>query len=416
MSLKDRLKALVSGESDLSVVSADALPAALASDSFPVVRAADIDLSGYSSLPLASLGTLGAAFSQLPEGARTVVSSVQTVSRTGEKLYIGIRPEGVDGVLRQKGSVTLGNIIGGGKDTKYVGRMRFQEIDPSALETTSSTVMPIDPMNMAIAAALASVNQKLDDIRSAVEDVLQFLKLEKQSRQRGNLDALNEILDEYKRFGNDEKRCALRNIEVQTVKRESQQDILFYQERIAKVLTENKFVHLSQDAVEMRKSAAENFGEYQLSCYLYAFSTLLDLLLQRNFSEPIMENAKSKMETYAARYRELYERCVSKIAAYHKAGIEAQFAFGAGNTARWLGNLASSTLKNPGIGEKMANLGNSIDASSESARQKLLDSLAPLEDCRMSPFIDCAASLNLFANRPASLLTDGTTLYIKSAT
>lgn len=416
MSLKDRLKALVSGESDLPAVSEDALPAALASDSFPVVRAGDVDLSGYSSLPLASLGTLGAAFSQLPEGAHTVVSSVQTVSRTGEKLYIGIRPEGVDGVLRQKGSVTLGNIIGGGKDTKYVGRMRFQEIDPSALKTTSSTVMPIDPINMAIAAALASVNQKLDDIRSAVEDVLQFLKLEKQSRQRGNLDALNEILDEYKRCGNDEKRCALRNIEVQTIKRESQQDILFYQERIAKVLAENKFVHLSQDAVEMRKSAAEDFGEYQLSCYLYAFSTFLDLLLQRSFSEPVLENAKSKMEAYAVRYRELYGRCISKIAAYHKAGIEAQLAFGAGNTARWLGNLASSALKNPGIGEKMANLGNSIDASSESARQKLLDSLAPLEDCRMSPFIDCAASLNLFANRPASLLTDGTTLYIKSAT
>lgn len=416
MSLKDKLKSLVSGESASPAVAKGTLPAALASDSFPVLRAADVDLSHYTGIPLASLGALGAAFSQLPESARTVVSSIQTTTRTGGKLYVGLWPDGVNGVLRQNGATTLGNIIGGGKNTKYVGRMRFKEVNPSALKTTSSTVMPINPMNMAIAAALANVSQKLDDIRSAVEDVLQFLKLEKQTRQRGNLDALNEIFNEYKQFGEDEKRCMLRNVEVQAIRREAQQDILFYQERIAKVLKENKAVHFSQDAADMRKSAAEDFGEYQLACYLYAFSTLLDLLLQRNFSESVLESAKSKMEAYAARYRQLYEDCAAKISAYHKAGIESQVALNAGNTARWLGNLASSfsPLKETGLGEKLANVGNSIDASSEGSRQRLLNSFAPLGDCRMSPFIDCADALNQFVNLPGSLLTDGETLYLKA--
>ena len=413
MSLKDKLKALVNPESDLPAAPEGTVPA-LASDSFPVFRASDVDLSGYSRLPIASLGTVGAAFARLPESARTAVTTVQNAASFGEKIYMGIFPDGVNGVLRQKGSTTLGNIIGGGKNTKYVGRMRFKEIDPSVLNASGKIVMPPDPMSMAIAAALVSIEMKLSEIQSAVEDVLHFLKLDKQSQQRGNLDALNEIFEEYKRIKNDEKRCLLRNVEVQTIKRESQQSILFYQEQLEKAIKENKPIHSSQNANAMLKSTAENFGEYQLACYLYAFSTLMDLLLQHNFSESALERARSKMQAYADRYHQLFSDCRAKIEDYHRSSVESKATWFVRNAGHVLGDAANGIplIKNSGIGDKLTEAGDNLHAATRDAREKLLNTLAPLEDCRMKPFVDCTAALDRFTHSPDALLTDGESVWM----
>ena len=74
--------------------------------------------------------------------------------------------------------------------------------------------------------------QKLDKIQESVENVLRFLELEKQARQRGNLRKLAEIADDYKVYCEDETFCNSRNQIVQQIQVNALQDIEFYHENM----------------------------------------------------------------------------------------------------------------------------------------------------------------------------------------
>ena len=148
------------------------------SDMFPVMKNPDGQVAAYKQVPLASLAALGTAFAQLPESTRTVVQSVTKSIATNETLFVGINPKGVSGYLTAKANGTVGNIMRINDQGKHViaGRLRFKPIDGLPITETTSTVVPIDPVTMAIAVALVAVEQKLDGIQKSVEEVLQFLK------------------------------------------------------------------------------------------------------------------------------------------------------------------------------------------------------------------------------------------------
>lgn len=250
MALKDAWNALLGKTEPTEVVLTEnaALPKAT-SDLFPVVKIPEGNFSKYKQVPLAGIAALGTAFAHLPESARTIVETTTRNIATNETLFVGINPKGIAGYLRENQYGTVGNILQVNSQGKEViaGRMRFKAIDRLPVNETTATVMPMDPMLMVVAVALMTIEKKLDGIQKSVEEVLQFLKLEKQSRQRGNLNMLAEIMEEYKGNAADQKRCELRNGGVQTIRREALQDILFYQEQIATELQKQKSFHGTRD-------------------------------------------------------------------------------------------------------------------------------------------------------------------------
>ena len=221
------------------------------SDMFPVVKGPNSQVTAYKQIPLASLAALGTAFAQLPESARTVVQSVSKTVATNETLFVGINPKGVSGYLTANANGTVGNIMRVNSQGKAViaGRLRFKPIDGLPITETTSTIVPLDPVTMAIAVALVAVEQKLDGIQKSVEEVLQFLKLEKQSKQRGNLNMLSEIMEDYKNHCQSEKFCATRDHAVLEIKKAAHQDILFYQEQVAAELQNQKSIQTQKSKI-----------------------------------------------------------------------------------------------------------------------------------------------------------------------
>ena len=219
----------------------------------------------------------------MPEAARTIVQTATTGVDTGEMLFTAINPKGATGFLRMGEYGTSGNIV----DSQNVitGRMYFKPVENVPLTQTTTTVMPFDPATMAVAVALMRIEEKLDALQKTAEETLQFLKLDKQSKQRGDLNALSDIFEECRRNGNDASFRALRNVEVQAIRREAQQNMLFYQEQVSRRLQEQSALHDSQAVRGMLNAVTDEFREYQLSCYLYAFSTFLDVVLQGRFDD-----------------------------------------------------------------------------------------------------------------------------------
>lgn len=412
MALKDMMKSLIcKKETPVPVQPQD--KALLTAEDFPIIRAGDVDLSKYQKVPLMGLAALGAAFSTLPEAARTITNTVTTRVAIGTPVFAGFWPEGVVGRMVDKGLGFSGNITNINGGSGIVGRMRYKLIDGGIpITTTTNSVIPFDPMTMVVAAVLISIDKKLDTLQEKAEEILQFLKLEKQSRQRGNLNMLAEIMEEYKRDCNNEKTCALRLVAVQDIKREAHQDILFYQEQIARKVQEQKAIHGMQKAQNLLDSVMNEFYEYQLASYLYAYTSFMEVMLQKNFEAA--PAVAEKMTAHAKKYTELYHECRSLIANYQRTAIETQLLGGLGSVAKTVGQKIASVpvLSKGPVDEALISAGESIGRLNKDAVAKKLEAFAPLEDSRMMTFIENVRRLDLLYNRPDGMITDGENLYI----
>lgn len=413
MSLKDILNA-VTGRNKALKPTESAPPAALPSDSFPILRASEVDLEKYEKLPLSALAVVGAAFATLPEAARTIVQTATTGVDTGEMLFTAINPKGATGFLRMGEYGTSGNIV----DSQNVitGRMYFKPVENMPL-TQTTTVMPFDPATMAVAVALMRIEEKLDALQKTAEETLQFLKLDKQSKQRGDLNVLSDIFEECRRNGNDASFRALRNVEVQAIRREAQQNMLFYQEQVSRRLQEQSALHDSQAVRGMLNAVTDEFREYQLSCYLYAFSTFLDVVLQGRFDDETLKAVSEKLQTYGQRYTQLYDRCRAQLEGYQKSAVDVWLRDGLGNVARTVGKALSNVpiLRDGSVDEALTQAGDQLKQLNKNDLSACLQALEPLHDHRMATFAENIATLDHLCNDENALLTDGTFLYLLTA-
>lgn len=388
------------------------------SDLFPVVRSSDIDISQYKKIPLSGIAALGSAFSQLPVAARTIVQTTTKTIATDETLFRAINYKGIDGFLKANAFGTTGNIFQINEQGKQIiaGRMRFAPVDGLPIFETSTTITPFNPTLMVVAVALITIEQKLDGIQKSVEQILQFLKREKQARQRGSLNMLSEIIEEYKQNCGNDKLCALRSGEVQTIKRESMQDIWFYQDQITEDLKKQKALHGSREAQVLLDSVAYAFAEYQLACYIYAFSSFLDILLQKNFDSSTVESAIKNMTDLGKRYNDLYADCHSQIAQYQQTSIETQLVGNVGIAAKSIGKAISTVpfLKEGPVDEALIGVGDSIEKFNKKSVQKKLKLFESFESSKMEAFIENLGTVASLRHNPNSLLTDGENLYIFS--
>ena len=294
--------------------------------------------------------------------------------------------------------------------------MYFKPVENMPL-TQTTTVMPFDPATMTVAVALMRIEEKLDALQKTAEETLQFLKLDKQSKQRGNLNALSDIFEECRRNGNDASFRALRNVEVQAIRREAQQNMLFYQGQVSRRLQEQSALHDSQAVRGMLNAVADEFREYQLSCYLYAFSTFLDVVLQGRFDDETLKAVSEKLQTYGQRYTQLYDRCRAQLEGYQKSAVDVWLRDGLGNVARTVGKALSNVpiLRDGPVDEALTQAGDQLKQLNKNDLSACLQALEPLHDHRMATFAENIATLDHLCNDENALLTDGTFLYLLTA-
>lgn len=381
------------------------------SDGFTVEEISEKELNKAKKIPIANLALLGTAFSQMSEAARTTVTTVTSEIKMAN-LYRGIWPEGANGKLAFNiNGATVGNIMGKkGIDS----RMRFKPIGEVPMENTITSISAINPTMIAIAVALMEINRKLDGIQSSIDEVLRFLETDKQANQRGNLRTLAEIMEDFKRKGNDSKFCESRNHTVQEIQRDARYDIEFYKTRIETAVKKKKTFHSRKDVREYVDSITTSFAEYQLACYLYAYSTFLDTVLRKDFEEESIDSCRSKIIRIAEDYDALFRECRAQIASYQRSSAENKVVGGIGKTAGTLGKAIRSipVIEKGPVDELLLNAGDVLrDANKETVKARV-NNLEVLENNRMGDFLNGIEVAGALCNRKSAMITDGTSLYV----
>lgn len=392
----------------------------LASEAFPVVKLSEDELSIYEKLPLASLNALGTAFTRLSDDARTITTTVTKNIVADGPLFVGINPKGISGEYQRGAFGINGNIMRKNAQGKkvIVDRMQFREAEPLFSTETTKTVMPLDPTLMIVAVALMTIEQKLDGIQRSVEEILQFLKQEKQSRQRGNLNMLAEIMDDLKINCQNDQFCTSRANQALSIKTQAYQDIDFYQNQIQAELQKQKSLHGSKNAQGVLDAVTYQFAEYQLACHIFAFSSFLDVMLRKNFDAEFIERETKKILEMAKRYEALYADCHERVSKYQRSAIETKLLDGIGIAAQGLGKAIGSVpvIKDGSLDETLISAGESIGRHNQEALKKKLANFELLESDRINPFADNLQRVSLLYNSQNAMLTDGENLYIAQST
>ena len=83
------------------------------------------------------------------------------------------------------------------------------------------TQIPLDPTMLCMAVAIMTVEKKLEAIHQAQKDILAFLELKEQAKLKGNLNALADVLNNYKFNWDNDKYKDHKHLLVQEIKREA---------------------------------------------------------------------------------------------------------------------------------------------------------------------------------------------------
>lgn len=380
-------------------------------DGFTVEKISEMELNKAKKIPISNLALLGTAFSQMSEAARTTVTTVTSEIKM-ENLYRGIWPEGANGRLAFNiNGATVGNIMG---EKGIDSRMLFKPIGEVSVENTITSIKSINPTMIAIAVALMEINKKLDGIQNSIDEVLRFLETDKQAKQRGNLQTLAEIMEDFKRKGNDADFCKSRNHTVQEIQRDARQDIEFYKTRIETAVNKKKTFHLRKDIREYVDSIVTNFAEYQLACYLYAYSTFLDTVLRKDFVEGSIDSCRNRITRIAEDYDALFRECRAQIASYQRSSAENKVVGGIGKTAGTLGKAIRSipVIEKGPVDELLLNAGDVLRDANKDTVKAQVNNLEVLENNRMGDFLNGIGVVGALCNRKSAMITDGMNLYV----
>ena len=366
-------------------------------------------LSEYKKIPLGEIATLGGVFAQLSPALRTVA---QTVTMDGFG-YMPINNLGGE-ALRQFAKNTPGIFAGSFKDL-FTGKNTMAKLVKLGPQTvTANSVMPINPMMMAMAVMMVQVNQKLVAIQKTQQDILSFLQEDKKAKLQGDLNMLSDIPDKYKfNWDNDQYRGNY-HMKALDIKQSAEQNIIFYQKQIADKIKGLPPVFLDQAIRDTMNKIADNFHDYSMALYLFAFSSYLEVMLLGNFSEEYLNSVAQRVRDYQAYYQDQFKKCRDYIAKVSGDSVQMKVQDAVGQAGKFLGNLIGSSplLNKVPVDEWLKNGGEQLLKEKDERIAKLVAKFETEQETGSELFVESIRNVGLVCNKTQAVMFDKENLYL----
>ena len=255
-----------------------------------------------------------------------------------------------------------------------------------------------------MAAALASVNQKLDAIQETQQEMLDIIIQKEKSQLKGNLDFLTDVFHNYKFNWNDEKYKVANHGQVLAVRRE----------QISKKLGKKSLLHSDQDVRKLRKKIESDLEDYRLALYLYGFGYFLEILLQENFTSDYLVGIASKLDGMALQYRDLYSVVYTRLEEMSRSSLQTRVVSGLAAASKTAGGALAKVpvLSKSPVDEALIAAGDKMDShEAEKARSALMQ-LADQQSSCVRPFIEHIQTIERLYNQPMTMIFSKDTLYL----
>ena len=365
----------------------------------------DVAIQEYTDISFAELSLMGAMFSQVAPMLEKVIKSGKP-SKVKEVYYkMIVPPKGEGGKI-----ISNGNIYKKGHKG-IVARARFKKVDMASVGGAAQ----IDPTIILMAMAISCITKKLDKIEEAQKDLIEFLQLKEKARLKGNIAVLQETLEEYKYNCDNEKYKTNKHIQVQEIKRDAEQSIVFCREQIEKKVAKTGLFHSDHDVKSKIQKVQYEFKDYELAMFIFAFSSFMEVMLLENFDTGFLNSIVNKIKLYAKQYQDLHKKCYEMIEEYSKTTVQAYVLKGVAGVNKALGKGIAKIPKisDGQVDEKLIGAGERVDSFSEKRTESTMELFSKEEcDC-IKPFVDNIRTVNMIYNESTELLIDGEGIYFK---
>jgi len=354
----------------------------------------NIDIDEAQKFPIEKVTALGVAFQPLTQLASYAAggagqSGLYFVNTAGKTMF-------------QSGGQYIGNLqaanggVGGG-----LARM---------------TQMPIDPTMLCMAVAIMAVEKKLDAIYETQKEILAFLEMKEEAKLKGNLNALADVLNNYKFNWDNEKYKDHKHILVQDIKREAEQSIILYREQLTKAIKKKALFHNNQNVKATLNKTMDRLNDYQLALYTFSFSSFLEVMLLENFESNYLNSIAGKIKEYSIDYTSLYEKCAEKIENDSKASLEGHVLKGLSKISSGAGKLVEKipVISKSQLDENLIKAGGILQDVNTSRTQNVMQILADIKTDYIGAFVQNIQTIDSLYNRPVKLMFDTDNIYIAS--
>lgn len=356
----------------------------------------DTTTSGYSKYAFSDIATLGTGWAAFASEFQKAVSASKGMSG----LYYVDVPETGQLFSRKNGTGYLGSVksadgtVGGGQ----------------------ASLLPagVDPVTIAVAVALMNVERKLGDIQEVQEEMKDFLEKRERSKQQGDLLFMSDILNNFKYNWDNEEYKRSNHIKVLDVRQSAEQNIIFYRSLVEKHLGKAGFIQLGPDVNRRIEKQVELLNDYQLSVYLYAMASFLDVVLVDNYANDYLSAVVAKIEDYSYNYRMLYSRVFDQLDAEIDKSVLGLALKGLEKTGKGLGSVAEKmpVVSKTGVEGILSDTGEHIGEFGDHRKEDALKQLVLKKSGNVKPFVDNLNLLNELYNQPVEVLVDKDNLYI----
>lgn len=381
-----------------------------------IIKREKVNLSLFDSIPFADLSVLGASFVPLLDSLQKVGSQlIGTGAQQTETLYRATLPEGAASMSKVKGS---SEFIGAARGSNGLGQTRFTpvEVSNNSVNGSVSQVPKLNPYMLVVAAALMSVNMKLNDIKQFQNKMIEFLEQKEQAKLEGNLSYLSDILNNYKLNWNNERYISTNHIKVSDIKQEAEQSINLFQKQVKSIIDDDSVFHSTKKTNSVLNNLLSSMTDYRLSIYLYAFSSYVEVLFLSNFESVYLQSVTDKILNYSLEYRVIFTDLYAAFEKYANKSLRSIASRGASGVAKGLGSVADKLpkVKETQLGEKLSNKAGLIKDWNINNNTQIARNLASQQKADVSVFIDSIEKIDYLYNRPLNILISKDTLYIEN--
>jgi hypothetical protein len=274
--------------------------------------------------------------------------------------------------------------------------------------------VPVDPMTLAIAIALAEVNQKLDTIIDLQREMLDYMRIKDKAVLRGNLECLQNIADTY-RFNRDSDAYKTAQLQKAVdIKQESYQSVIAVRSLILKNLDQSNLVEIRTNAGKDADELLDLLKDYQLSLHLFSYASFIEVLLLENFEPDYLAKVSGDIRTKALQYRELYTGCYNELECRTEKSVESKLLGGVSKLGK---ELSSAVAKTP-IGDKtqidetLDEVGSRLESFNLKKKSELKNRLIAAKDPGVLAYAESVEAVAQVFNGNNAVLTDGEAFYL----
>lgn len=274
--------------------------------------------------------------------------------------------------------------------------------------------VPLDPTMLCMAVAIMALEKKLDAIHEAQKEILAFLELKEEAKLKGNLNALADVLNNYKFNWDNDKYKDHKHILVQDIKREAEQSIILYREQLTKALGKKALFQNGQEVKATLIKTMARLNDYQLALYTFSFSSFLEVMLLENFETNYLNSIANKIHEYSDDYTALYEKCAEKIEKDSKTSLEGYALKGLSKLSSGAGKIVEKipVISKSQLDENLLKAGGILQDVDTNRTQNVMHILADSQTDYISSFVENIHTIDNLYNQSMQLMFDSENIYI----